>query len=113
MTRRFLCALTARFTRATWCSLLVEPAHLRPRGAYEVGPADRCGRRRPSGRPEGLEGWEGLAAEEALHLLGVALGEADVEVEPPGARGRLVLEQVLAVGLLAHELACAGHLDPL
>src|SRR3954467_13254350 len=76
--RRFFWALTARFTRAT--------RELLP-GGCERGRSD----------PQQL-----------LQLLGVRRRDDLVPVQAALARRRLVLELVLVVGLLTHELARAG-----
>src|SRR4051812_32210625 len=55
----------------------------------------------------------GSAAEQALDLLHVRGGCFDVERQPASAGGRLVLEQVSRVGLLAHDLPLAGHPEAL
>src|SRR3712207_2159520 len=52
-------------------------------------------------------------AQQLLHVLGVGGREDLVPVEPPLAGRGLVLELVLVVGLLAHELAGARHAHPL
>jgi hypothetical protein len=39
-------------------------------------------------------------------------GDLDVTGDAPHATARLVLEQVPAVALLAHQLACAGDPEP-
>src|SRR5215471_7412063 len=54
----------------------------------------------------------GLLAEQLLDLLFVVLGKDHGPVKPARALGRLVLEQVVAVGAAAHDLAGAGHLEP-
>src|SRR5437588_12983700 len=88
MTRRFLWALTARFTRATTHSF------------------DRYGVRRF--RPE-----VGLPTEQPTDALGVDAFQDHPAVETPGAPGGLVFEQMVAVGLPAHDLAAAGDLEAL
>src|SRR5690349_13881832 len=105
MTRRFLCALTARLTRATTVLLAVVVPAAGP------GRASAAARRR-YGEEAAVTG-ERSAPEQPVDLLGIALGQGDVEGETSGAGGRLVLEEVAAVRLLTHELAGAGDPEPL
>ena len=96
MTRRFLWALTARFTRATGSS----PSVVRGAG-------------RDAGEVERGRGWRTSARAACLALLGVGRRHDLLVAEPAGARRRLVLEQVVAARAAVHELAAAGHPEAL
>src|SRR5205807_6975160 len=54
-----------------------------------------------------------LAVQQFLDALGVIRRHLGAAIEASGALGRLVLEQVPTVGLLAHDLAGPGQPEPL
>src|SRR5260370_23385373 len=54
----------------------------------------------------------GLLTKKLLDVLLVGRGHHGVAVEAAGPLGRLVLQQVVLAGALAHELAGAGDLEP-
>src|SRR5581483_7857636 len=69
------------------------------------------GRRASPRRGSGRRGWS--AVQQAVDALGVVGRHRGAAVEAPGSLGRLVLEQMPPVGLLANDLPGSGAPEPL
>src|SRR5215831_9812709 len=61
----------------------------------------------------GLGTGSSSAVQQLLDALAVVGRHLGATIEPPGALGRLVLEQVPTIGLLAHDLSGSGQPEPL